>query len=166
MFACWCSEMIYYTCNMKRARWLNVVSICKKRRRYCGAVTWKICFFTSAWIEFCSKISLWLCRCFSRIGIFFFAIDIMLHGSFENINKATEIARKVEDEHSLKLARTVEHHDMNISNTRHDGIDVCLLRMNLMFEESFLHFNEFSRNLFIWHVFSVTSYLRIKADVC
>lgn len=80
---------------------------------------------------------------------FFFAIDIMLHGSFENINKATEIARKVEDEHSLKLARTVEHHDMNISNTRHDGIDVCLLRMNLMFEESFLHFNEFSRNLFI-----------------
>lgn len=71
MFACWCSEMIYYTCNMKRARWLNVVSICKKRRRYCGAVTWKICFFTSAWIEFCSKISLWLCRRFSRIGIFF-----------------------------------------------------------------------------------------------
>lgn len=38
MFACWCSEMIYYTCNIRTARFLNDISIHTKLLSVSGRV--------------------------------------------------------------------------------------------------------------------------------
>lgn len=81
MFACRCSEMIYYTCNMKPAR------------RRSARRTW-----VSRHVVVSVSLS-WLRRCkfFSPASESF--IDIMLYGSFENINKT-----RLEDETKAKKA--------------------------------------------------------------
>lgn len=117
MFACWCSEMIYYTCNMKHARGCCDVSTLQYTDGYC--------FFNASSCTFnvVAKISPQLP---TRYEQFFTVIDIMLHGSFENINKTSDRAEWSETEIGSSI-RTSRH---GTSQT-HDAIKLMCIYSEL-----------------------------------
>lgn len=102
MFACWCSEMIYYTCNMKHARWCSIGR--------------SVTYLRQPLRPTIQRAFTLLQKKFSRLCWSF--IDIMLYGSFENINK---IGRREFSENGFSLGR----HDTSIQqHMTRDEIDV------------------------------------------
>lgn len=136
MFACRCSEMIYYSCNMSSS---TATFCCSSENFAPQSIDVVLLRVSSVLLQKSSHTAPTL-----QTIIFLVVIDIMLYGSFENINKT----RRSEWN---KTRNWLKHRNITTwSLERHEDTDVYLFTYWCL-TNLFLHFNEITLNLLRWH---------------